>query len=138
MRYLGIDYGTKKVGIAVSDESGQMGFPHSVLPNDERLLSSIVALLRKEDAEAIVMGESLALDGSDNPVAKEAKAFAEALKAEAGVPVYFEMEAFTTQEAGRGIDGARGGTREGVDAQAAALILTSYLGRNHGNDWRPQ
>lgn len=134
MRHLGIDFGTKKVGIAVSDEGGQMGFPHSVVPNDERLLETVIALLRKQDIEAVVIGESLSLTGTENPVAREAKAFAEALKAETGMPIYFEPEMFTTQEAGRGIDGARGGTTVGVDAQAAALILTSYLARNHGND----
>lgn len=134
MRYLGIDFGTKKVGLAVSDEGGQMGFPHSVVPNDERLLESVVSLLRKQDIEAVVMGESLTLTGSENPVAKAAKEFATALTGETGLPVYFEPEMFTTQEAGRGIDGARGGTTVGVDAQAAALILTSYLARHHGND----
>ncbi len=134
MRHLGIDFGTKKVGIAVSDEGGQMGFPHSVVPNDDRLLETVVALLYKQDIEAIVMGESLSLTGAENPVAKEAKQFAQALKAQTGLPVHFEPEMFTTQEAGRGIDGARGGTKDNVDAQAAALILTSYLARHHGND----
>ena len=133
MRHIGIDFGTKKVGIAVSDEGGQMGFPRSVIANDDRLLENVIALIKKEDAQVVVLGESLALDGSENPVAAKAKEFAATLATETGLPVHFEPEAFTTQEAGRGIDGVRGGTREGVDAQAAALILTSYLSRTYGN-----
>ncbi len=133
MRHIGIDFGTKKVGIAVSDEGGQMGFPRSVVPNDDRLMEAIISIIRRDDVQVIVMGESLALDGTENPVAAKAKEFAAALTAETGLPVYFEPEAFTTQEAGRGIDGGRGGTREGVDAQAAALILTSYLSRTYGD-----
>ncbi|HYD92998.1 MAG TPA: Holliday junction resolvase RuvX [Candidatus Paceibacterota bacterium] len=131
MRHLGIDFGTKKVGVAVSDEGGQMGFPHSTLKNDDQLLANIVSLIRANDVEAVVVGESRNLAGEENPVAKEAKVFAEKLQVETGLPVHFEPEVFTTQEAGRGFDGERGAMKD-VDASAAALILTSYLTR-HGN-----
>lgn len=134
MRYLGIDFGTKKVGLALSDEGGQMGFPHSVLQNTPDLLENVIGLIRAQDVEAVVMGESMDLSGGDNPVAKEARAFGEKLAAETGLPVSFELEAFTTQEAGRGFEGERGAVRDNIDARAAALILTSYLGRHHGND----
>lgn len=133
MRYLGIDFGTKKVGLALSDEGGQMGFPHSVIPNSPSLADDLLTLIRKEDVGAIVLGESLNLSGEENPVARQAKGLAKKLSEETGLPVYFEPEAFTTQEAGRGFDGERGGQTELVDASAAALILTSYLGKHHGN-----
>jgi len=45
MRHLGIDYGTSKVGIALSDEAGTMGFPHSVMQNDEKLMVTLITLM---------------------------------------------------------------------------------------------
>ncbi len=145
MRYLGIDFGTKRVGIALSDEVGTMGFPHAVLPNDPKLLGQVREIAAKENISAIVVGESLNYLGNENPVAKLAKEFADALSTESGLPVFFEPEALSTQEARRAMDGLhpdavsntarkvpKGGKGRGaVDASAAALILTSYLSRSH-------
>lgn len=131
MRYLGIDFGTKKVGLALSDESGAMGFPHSVLPNSPRLLAEVSALVAKENVGAIVIGESLDFSGKENPVAKDARAFGEELSKATGLPVSYEFEALTSQEASRSIDGMRERQASPVDASAAALILTSYLSRSH-------
>ncbi len=144
MRYLGIDYGTKKIGLALSDEAGTMGFPHAIIPNDPRLLEAVRALITKEGVDAVVIGESRAFSGGDNPVAAAARTFGASLTAECGVPVFYEAEMLTTQEARRAIDGAHPrhvadsarrtkspDAREAVDASAAALILTSYLSRSH-------
>lgn len=131
MRYLGIDYGTKKLGLALSDEAGTMGFPHGIVGNDGRTLDEVAALIKKEQVEAIVMGESRDFSGTENPVAKEAKQFAAQLIEETGVPVYFEPEMFTTQEAKRDFEGVHVAKSGNVDASAAALILTSYLSRTH-------
>jgi len=131
MRYLGIDFGTKRVGLALSDESGAMGFPHSVLPNDPRLLTEVSGLIAKEGVGAVVIGDSLDFSGKENPVAKDAKAFGEELSKTTGLPVFFELEALTSQEARRSIDGTRGKPENPIDASAAALILTSYLSRPH-------
>jgi putative Holliday junction resolvase len=133
MRYLGIDFGTKKVGLALSDEAGTMGFPHSLLPNDGRLLDAVAALAANESVGAVVMGESRAYGGNENPVAKEARAFGEALAARTGLPLAYEPEMLTTQEARRMPDGSRMKGEPAVDASAAALILTSYLTRNAGS-----
>lgn len=131
MRYLGIDYGTKKIGLALSDEAGTMGFPHRIVGNDSRTLDEVVTLIAKERVEAVVMGESVGLSGTENPVAKEAKRFAAQLIEETGVPVYFEPEMYTTQEARRDFEGVHVAKSGNVDASAAALILTSYLSRTH-------
>ncbi|HWU24155.1 MAG TPA: methionine--tRNA ligase subunit beta [Candidatus Paceibacterota bacterium] len=127
MKYLGIDYGTKKTGIAISDEAGKMGFPHAVKPTDPRLLDDLALLIKEKGIEAIVMGESKDFSGEANPVAEEARRFAEDLSARTGVPVHFEPEMFTTQAARRMPDGSRMDGSPDVDAQAAALILTSFL-----------
>lgn len=142
MRYLGIDYGTKNIGLALSDEAGTMGFPHAILPNDPRLMEGVRAILAKEAVGTVVIGESKDFSGADNPVAAAAREFGGRLHAESGIPVFYEAEMLTTQEARRGLDGAhpravpdtarkapRASARTPVDASAAALILTSYLSR---------
>lgn len=131
MRYLGIDYGTKKIGLALSDEAGTMGFPHRIVGNDSRTLDEVVTLIQKEKVGGIVMGESRAYSGEENPVAKDARAFAEALTERTGVSVYYEPEMLTTQEARRDFEGVHDPKSGNVDASAAALILTSYLSRTH-------
>jgi putative Holliday junction resolvase len=136
MRYLGIDFGSKKVGLALSDEAGQMGFPHGILPNDGRLIDEILSLVERKGVGAVVMGESRNFTGEENPIARDAKAFAQLLERRSGISVSFEPEMLTTQEARRGFDGVRepGAGRQEVDASAAALILTSFLTKqqNHG------
>ncbi|HRH55353.1 MAG TPA: Holliday junction resolvase RuvX [Candidatus Paceibacterota bacterium] len=132
MRYLGIDFGTKKIGLALSDEGGSMGFPHGIIPNDGRLIDEMLKLIERKGVEAVVMGESRNYQGEDNPVAKDAKAFARLLEERSGLPVYLEPEMLTTQEARRDPEGVRMPGFPIVDASAAALILTSYLSRTHG------
>lgn len=134
MKYLGIDYGTKKTGLAISDEAGRMGFPHAVRPTDPRLLDDLALLIKEKGIEAVVIGESKDLAGGANPVAEEARRFADDLAARTGIPVHFELEMFTTQAARRMPDGSRMDGSPDVDAQAAALILTSYLERIGSSD----
>ncbi len=131
MRYLAIDFGTKKVGLALSDEGGSMGFPHGILPNDGRLIDEVLALIERKGVEAVVMGESRDFAGNENAVAADAKAFALLLERRSGLTVAFEPEMLTTQEAKRDFEGVRTKDRSPVDASAAALILTSYLSRSH-------
>lgn len=131
MRYLGIDFGSKRVGLALSDEGGSMGFPHGIIPNDGRLIDEVLALIERKEVGAVVIGESKDFSGNDNVIAKDAKAFGLLLERRAGLPIYFEPELFTTQEARRDPEGVRMTGREQVDASAAALILTSYLSRTH-------
>ena len=132
MRHLGIDYGTRKIGLALSDDAGTMGFPRTIVPNDGRTLDVLIALIRTERVERIVMGESRSFSGEENPVAAEARSFAQALTAATGIEVVFEPETLTTQEAKRDFEGVHVSRSGNVDASAAALILTSYLSRNHG------
>jgi putative transcription antitermination factor YqgF len=127
MKYLGIDYGTKKTGLALSDDAGAMGFPFGVRPTDPRLLDDLALLIKEKGVEAVVMGESISHSGQANPVAQEARRFADDLSARTGIPVHFESEMFTTQAARRFPDGSRMAGSPDVDAQAAALILTSFL-----------
>jgi putative Holliday junction resolvase len=136
MRYLGLDYGTKKIGLALSDDAGTMGFPYAVVPNTSRLAEELQAIIERKDIGAIVIGESRTLAGSDNPVAKAARALGEILERRSGIPVSYESEVYTSAEARRPPEKV-GKTRApkrraAIDASAAALILTSYLTKHHG------
>lgn len=133
MRYLGVDFGSKKVGIALSDEAGTMGFPHAIVPNTPRLVDELCALIAKESVGAVVIGESRNLAGGENPIAEEARAFGNLITERAGVPVFFESEIFTSAEARRAphkeLKTRAPKRHPATDASAAALILTSYLSR---------
>lgn len=122
MKFLGIDYGSKRIGIACSDESGTLAFPFRVVANDAGSVDAISAIVRTEGAGEIVLGESLAQDGSDNAIMEAVREFGEQLGRKANVPVSFEKEFFTSVEARRMQGGGAG-----VDASAAALILQRYL-----------
>lgn len=133
MRYLGIDYGSKKVGLALSDEAGTMGFPHAILPNTPKLIDELCALIAKENIGAVVLGESRTFAGSANPILHDAHALGTLIVERSGVPVFYESEVFTSVEArrapGKEIKSRSPKRREDVDASAAALILSSYLSR---------
>ena len=131
MRYLGVDYGSKKVGLALSDEAGKMGFPHDIIPNTPRLQENVCSLIAKENVGAVVIGESRDFKGKENPVAADARALGEHITTQCGIPVFYESETLTSAEARR-MPEKQGKSRApqaraNVDASAAALILTSYL-----------
>lgn len=126
MKRVGIDFGTKRVGLAVSDETGSIAFPRAVFPNDRHLLAEVVGLVRAEQVGEVVVGESRGFDGADNPVMAAARRFAREVGQESGVPVVFEPEFYTTVEARR-----TAGPAALVDAEAAAIMLNSYLNRIH-------
>lgn len=137
MRHLGLDYGTKKIGLALSDESGHMGFPHSIIPNTPKAVEHICALMAQEEVGTLVVGESRNFAGGPNPVAADAHALGDEVALRCGVPVFYENESLTSAEARRApakTEKTRAPkSKANVDASAAALILTSYLSRtNHG------
>lgn len=126
MKHLGIDYGEKRVGIAVSDENGLLASPRAVFPNNRSLVSDLAALIKKEGVQAIVVGESRGRSGEDNPIMERARRFARDLERETGLAVHFEPEFYTSREARR----LTADTPQTlVDAEAAAIILSSFLSR---------
>lgn len=124
MRFLGIDYGTKRIGLALSDEEGGMAFPHSVIPNDDDFVKTLVGMIKKEQVGAIVLGESKDFEQKENPIMEEIHRLKDVLEKEKGLSVYLEPEFFTSAEARR-----LQGKHEKTDASAAAIILQSYLDR---------
>lgn len=122
---MGIDYGTKRVGIALTDEAGMMGFPHGVLPNDAKLLATLVALIEQKKVGQIVLGNSLNKEGKPNKVMGEIEELITDLTLAVGVPVHLEPELYSTQAAVR-----LQGRNDATDAAAATLLLNSFLDRN--------
>lgn len=122
MKYLGVDYGGKRVGISISDPTGSIAFPHSTVNTNEAL-----ELIKKEvelkRINAIVVGDARSFSGRENPVTKESDAFAESLKAALGIPVERVWEAGSSVEASRFAPEGEGHN----DASAAAIILQRYL-----------
>ena len=92
MRYLGIDYGTKKIGLALSNESGSMAFPYSVVAQSAHLVSDIVSLIALEQVDALVVGKSRSLSGEDNALERDIEVFLSELGARVTLPVHRESE----------------------------------------------
>ena len=127
MKYLGIDYGTKKIGLALSDDAGSVAFPHAVVPNDQNFLTDVRELIAEKEVGAVVMGHSLTLKGEENSVMKDIHTCKEAFEG-AGITVHLEPEYFTSVQAKRNTEDAL------ADASAAALILQSFLDKEASSD----
>ena len=133
MRALGIDLGSKRIGIAVSDRTGTIASPLVVLQRSGSVRSdhaAIAALVVEEEAETLVVGLPLNMNGTSGPAAKAAIAEAEALATVVGVPVIMFDERRTTVTADRALMEARIGAqarRKLVDKVAAAVLLQTWL-----------
>ena len=121
MRLMGIDYGSKRVGIASTDETGEFALPRMVLENNQDLLNKVLEFINKENIEKVVMGESKNFQGAPNPIQIEIEKFKKQLET-SGVNVVLHPEILTTMEA-RQLQGQT----EMTDASAAALILKSFI-----------
>jgi putative Holliday junction resolvase len=133
VRALGLDLGSKRIGVAVSDRSGTIASPLTVIERGRSRRHDherIAALVREEEAECVVVGMPRSLSGGEGPAARAARAEATALASVVGVPVETYDERFTTVTANRALaeGGVRGAARRGaVDKVAAAVILQAWL-----------
>lgn len=130
MRYLGIDYGTKRTGLAVCDATETIVSPLMVLHDRRGLAGRIGEIVASEEINAVVLGLPLNMDGSEGPQAKLVLAFAGELKDHIQVPVHLQDErlsSFGAEEKLHGIGLSRGKRRQRRDALAAAEILQAFL-----------
>lgn len=123
MKYLGIDYGAKRVGAAVSDRDATIAFPRAVFQNDTKLLSELMKIVQEERIESIVVGDTRSHGGGENPVTVDAEAFVEILKTKTKLPVESVPEVWSSIEANRYAPKGE----EHNDAAAAAFILQRFL-----------
>jgi putative Holliday junction resolvase len=135
VKHLGIDYGTKRIGVAVSDESGTLAFPLTTIMAGPDALGAIVEIINREWVEKIVLGESRDLSGKPNKVMKGIEQFKKDLAGLTQLPVEYEQEMFSSTQAARQFapqakSRKANPSQDKLDAAAAALILQSYLDRN--------
>jgi putative Holliday junction resolvase len=138
MRFLGIDYGSKRVGLSLSDEEGLMAFPYKIIGNNLELVDTIHNICGQEEVSAIVLGESHDLSGKPNKIMGSIEEFKRNLEGELDLPIYFEKE-FMTSIFARGNDGKKDNNarkekkdnNKKIDDSAAALILQRYLDRKN-------
>jgi putative Holliday junction resolvase len=126
VKYLGIDYGTKRVGLAVSDANGTIAFPRTTLPNDGGLMKALLDTVKNEHIERIIVGDTRSHGGGSNPITAEAEKFTEELACETGLSVSRAFEVFSSIEASR--YAPEGALKD--DAAAAAIILQRFLDMN--------
>ena len=141
VRALGIDFGEKRIGLALSDPDGRWAYPWKVIERrtDRRALYEIADLVRQEEVGMLVVGEPLAVVAAApaSPTAARARRFGERLAKITGLPVRWVDETLTTVEATERLQRAdpRRGPRRGrrsddrVDAVAAQILLQEMLDR---------
>ena len=122
MKRMGIDYGSKKIGVAITDDTGKMAFPYAVVPNNEYFLEYVKDLVEERGVKEIVIGHSLDNQGQPNPIHQKVKELITDITLAIGIPVYLEPEQYSTQQAIQ----VQGRTAQ-TDASAAALILESFI-----------
>lgn len=128
MKYLALDYGSKKIGVAISDEIPMLAFPFKIILNKDKKISlqDILKTVKENNIKNIVIGESVNQKGELNKIAIEAREFIfnlEEIFLEENIDcnVHFEKEWFSTVEARRFDD------RKDADDSAAAIILQRFL-----------
>ena len=117
MRFLGIDYGKKRIGLALSDEGGKIAMPYGIAGS----LNKIISLAKKEKVGKIVIGLPIGFSGRESAQALKTRKFAEEVKKKVKLPIEFENEILTTKIA------SVSSAKDKVDAASAAIILQSYL-----------
>ncbi len=133
MKYLAVDYGTKRTGIAVSDAGGRMAFARTTLTmtTKERFWRELLAVVENERAGALVVGMPRTADGTDSLIVRQARNFVASLQRRTALPVYVMEETLSSFEAESLLrerkEAAGRAARAGLDAAAAARILESFL-----------
>ena len=130
---LALDYGAKRIGMAVSDADGEFAFPAGVLERRglARDLEALAGLAQERGVVRVVVGLPLHLDGRKGPEAEAAQRFADAVGQATGLPVSLLDERWTSREAERALREAQPRRRKRrnakLDAAAAALLLRTFL-----------
>lgn len=131
MRLLGIDPGSRRCGIAISDSAQTMAFPREALANDEHLLHRLAVLIEEERVGGVIVGRPVALSGNETASTEAADGLYEALLTYfAEMPVEQWDERLTTRQAQRSLSGAgikARDHRERIDSAAAVILLQNYL-----------
>lgn len=138
MRILGLDPGERRIGVAVSDATGTIATPHSVIDRRHAdMADAIRRLVDEYEIELIVVGLPVSLSGEEGPSAQAARALAESVAEATDLPVALQDERFTTVTAEDALieGGVRSSERREVrDKVAAAVMLQGYLDSRRSDD----
>ncbi len=132
-RIMAVDYGEKRIGIALSDPMRMFAKPFVVVPNTENYLHEISKIVEEENVQKIVLGLPLNLKGEDSQKTKEVRVEYEKFNDFFSIPVILWDERFTTVEANEILKKQKYSVKDArkvVDKLAASLILKSYLDNN--------
>lgn len=134
-RVLGVDYGERRVGLALSDPLGMIASPLPTLnrrKGKRAPVAPVARIVEENDVAGLVVGLPLGLDGEENDWTREVRSFGDALAERTGLPVTYQDERMTSVRAERavrslGLSKKKREEKERVDAAAAVLILQAYL-----------
>jgi putative Holliday junction resolvase len=134
MRYLAIDYGGKRTGLALCDQSEMIASPIAVIDIPALVIQKVLAVIKDEQVETVVVGLPMNMDGTEGQSAKAVRAFAKELAAKTAIPIIFHDERLSSFEAEEKLAPAeftRKKKRKRLDSVAAAGILQSFLDQKH-------
>jgi len=131
-RVLGVDYGSRRIGLAISDQSRTLATGWKTITNNDTVYDTIGSIVEDKNINLIVFGLPVSIEGGDSKKAQEVKRFAAALEKVVNVPIAFQDESFTSRDAMEtmvAMNTTRKQRRDKgrIDVMAAALILQSYL-----------
>ena len=135
MRYLGLDLGSRTLGISISDPTGLIASSYKVIRHDEeyeRLINDVLNIVNEEKIEAIVLGFPKNMNDTIGPKGELSISFKEKLEKATNIPVYLQDERLTTKSAHDTLimgNVSRKNRKKVVDAVAATIILQSFLDR---------
>jgi putative Holliday junction resolvase len=120
MNYLGVDYGSKRIGLALASDEVKIARPLRTIANDDQIMATFAAILTGESVGEVIWGLPRGLEGQETAQTMIARGAAEQLVQH--LPVHFQDEAVTSELAAE-----RGAAKHELDAEAAAIILQDYL-----------
>jgi putative Holliday junction resolvase len=127
---IGIDYGTRRIGVAASDPARVTAFPVAVVDVDDDMWERLVEVVRDREATLVVVGLPVGLSGAEGASALAARTLGEELGRRTGLPIEYADERFTTRSAEQLLVASnvkRRKRRTVVDSMAASVMLQSYL-----------
>jgi putative Holliday junction resolvase len=132
MRVLALDHGTKRIGLALSDETALIAQPLEFVPAEpfNQFLGRLKQIIRDRQVDLLLVGMPRNMDGSYGPAALRVQEFVAVLKEVVGIPIQTWDERLTSAQANRFLIQAevrRRDRRDKVDKMAAAILLQSYL-----------
>lgn len=135
MRYLGIDFGLKRIGLAITDQGGKLAFPYKTIYKKDRnsFFAELLRVLEKEGIKAIVVGLPRDLEGKDTLSTRQVENFIQRLKRRTSLPVFTWDESLSSEEARQRLIETRvpkEKIQSILDQESAVIILERFLGRH--------